>query len=200
MSKRIAVIGGTGTIGSAVVDNLSEAGHEVVAVGHTSGDVQVDMADSASIEALYDQLGQLDAVVIAAGAAKFGELSELTEDDFHVGLNSKLMGQINLVRLGRDYVAPNGSFTLVSGVLAQNPMPGSAAISPANAAVEGFTRAAALEMEQRVNCVSPGWVSETLEQMGRDPEEGTPAVEVAEVFAAAVDGDATGEVFPAVGE
>jgi NAD(P)-dependent dehydrogenase (short-subunit alcohol dehydrogenase family) len=199
MSKRIAVIGGTGTIGSAVVENLKSAGHDVVAVGHSSGDFQVDISDSESIANFYGDLGEVDAIVCAAGNAEFGELGDLSEEQFHVGLNSKLMGQVNLVRMGRDHVAADGSFTLVSGVLAENPIPGSAAISPVNAGVEGFTRAAALELDQRVNCVSPGWVSETLEAMGRDPEQGTPAASVAEVFAAAVDGDASGEVLPAVG-
>lgn len=195
MSKRIAVVGGTGTIGSAIVDALREGGHQPIAIGHSSGEFQVDLADEATIRKLYEDLREVDAVVSAAGNAEFGALRDLDSEDFMVGFRNKLLGQINLVRHGLDRVAADGSFTLVSGILATNPVQGSAAISAANAAVEAFVRAASLEMEQRINCVSPGWVAETLEQMGRDPSHGTPAETVARAFLASVTGNSNGEVF-----
>lgn len=195
---RICVIGGTGTIGGAVAHAL-EDGHDVVRVGHESGEHRVDLASKSSLEELYRELGTLDAVVSAAGLASFGELGELTDEDFRLGLENKLMGQINVVRAGLDHVAEGGSFTLTSGVLAREPTPGSAAISPVNAGVEGFVLAAALEMPRglRVNVVSPPWVAETLEQMGRDPSEGMPAAEVARAYVESVEGNRSGEVLDA---
>lgn len=194
----VLVVGGTGTIGSAVIDALSDS-HDVTVAGHTSGEVQVDLADPDSIEQLYDTVGPQDAVLSCAGEAAFGVLDELSDDDFSLSLSNKLMGQVNLVRRGLDAVRDGGVFALTSGVLSQEPMPGSAAISLVNAGVEGFVRAAALELprEIRVNAVSPPWVAETLEAMGEDPGEGLPAATVAEAYLQSLEGDMTGETIDA---
>ncbi len=196
--KRVVVVGGTGTIGSAVVAEL-ERDFEVVVVGNTSGDLRVDISSKNSIRDLFEQVGEFDALVSAAGRAAFGPLDELDDDDFDLSLSNKLMGQVNLVRLGHEYVAPGGSFTLTSGILARKPMNGSAAISLVNAGIEGFVRAAALELDPvRVNVVSPEWVAETLDAMGRDPDDGIPAADVARVFRDAITGTMTGAVLDAV--
>lgn len=192
---RIMVIGATGTIGGAVVDLLGGS-HDVIEVGHTGGDHRVDLALRESIRELFESVGSVDAVVSAAGEAEFGPLDQLTDRDFALTLENKLMGQANVVRIGHGYVADGGSITLTSGVLSQEPMEGSAAVSMANAGLEGFTRAAALELgpSTRVNVVSPIWVAETLEAMGRDPSGGMPAAEVARAYRESVEGDRTGEV------
>lgn len=184
----ILVVGGTGTIGRAVVEAL-DAAHHVIAAGHTSGDVQVDLARPDSIEQLYAEVGPVDAVVSCAGVAAFGALDELGDDDFDESLSNKLMGQVNLVRKGLDVVRDDGVMTLTSGILSQEPMEGSAAISLVNAGLEGFVRAAALEMPRGlcVNAVSPPWVSETLEAMGEDPSGGLPAAEVATAYVQSVE-------------
>jgi len=116
-----------------------------------------------------------------------------------VSLSNKLMGQVNLVRHGLDAVNDDGVVTLTSGVLSQEPMPGSAAISLVNAGVEGFARAAALEAPRniRVNVVSPPWVAETLEAMGENPEDGLPAATVAKAYRKSLEGDMTGETIHA---
>ena len=193
----ILVIGGTGTIGSAVVDELDE--HDVIVAGHTSGDVQVDLADPSSIEQLYQTVGKVDAVLSCAGEAAFGALDELADDDFDVSLSNKLMGQVNLVRRGLDAVADDGVFTLTSGVLSQEPMEGSAAISLVNAGLEGFVRAAALEMPRglRVNVVSPPWVDETVEAMGMDVPDSLPAATVAKAYRSSLEGAQNGATIDA---
>jgi len=192
---RIALIGSTGTIGGAVAKAL-QARHEVLAIGNTRGDYRVDLASPQSIRALYQALGQIDAVVSTAGQAKFGPLAQLSDSDFEVGLHNKLMGQVNLVRYGIEHVRDGGSFTLTSGYFARHPIPGTAAISLVNGGLESFVRAAALELPRgiRINIVSPGWVSETLAAMGRDPSAGTPASEVAKDYVACVEGAATAQV------
>lgn len=192
---RVLIVGGTGTIGAAVTALLSSR-HEVITAGRTRGDLRVDIESEDTIAALYERAGHLDAVVCAAGQGPFGPLAELTATDYRFGLDSKLMGQVNLVRLGLDRVADGGSFTLTSGVLAHRPTPGSAGVSIVNAGIEAFTRAAALELPRglRINAVSPPWVSETLVAMGRDGSAGLPAAEVAKAYAASVEGRGTGEV------
>ena len=109
------------------------------------------------------------------------------------------MGQVNVVRAGMATIRDGGSFTLTSGVLSTEPMRGSAAISLVNAGLEGFARAAALEMPRgvRINVVSPPWVSETLEAMGRDADAGMPAAQVARAYVESVEGSENGEVLDA---
>ncbi len=195
---RVVIIGASGTIGRAVADALS-ARHEVVRVGRTRADYQVDLASKDSIERLYQAVSPFDAVISAAGQARFGSLETLTDSDFQISLSNKLMGQVNLVRLGLSCIRDRGSFTLTSGVLASEPMPGSAAISLVNAGLEGFVRAAALETPRgvRINVVSPPWVAETLEMMGRDRSAGLPAVIVAAAYVESLEGKQNGKTLDA---
>ncbi|NOS78643.1 MAG: short chain dehydrogenase [Nitrospira sp.] len=191
---RIIVVGATGTIGSAVVAALSTR-HEVVAVGNKNGAIRVDLASIESIAQLFQTVGRFDALVCAAGRAAFGILDDLKDADFQLGLTNKLMGQVNLVRFGRKQMRDNGSFTLTSGVLSREPMKGSASISMVNAGLEGFARAAALELPRgiRINVVSPPWVTETLIARKMDPSIGLPAATVAQAYLAGVEGTATGQ-------
>ena len=190
---RILVVGATGTIGRAVVAALS-ASNEVISASLRSTTVKVDIADPASIQQMYRSVGRLNAVVCAAGQAKFAPLAQLSDADFRFCLDNKLMGQVNLVRFGFEHVEDGGSFTLTTGILAQAPMPGSAAISLVNAGVEGFIRAAALEAPRkiRVNAVSPPWVAETLQALKMDTSQGLPATIVARAYVRSVTGTDTG--------
>lgn len=190
---RILVIGANGTIGRAVVAALS-TGNEIISASLRSTTVKVDMADPESIRRMYRSLGKLHAVVCAAGQAKFAPLAQLSDADFHFCLANKLMGQVNVVRFGFEHMEDGGSFTLTTGILAQTPMPGSAAISLVNAGLEGFVRAAALEAPRniRVNAVSPPWVTETLQALKMDVSQGLPAAVVARAYVRSVTGGDTG--------
>jgi NAD(P)-dependent dehydrogenase (short-subunit alcohol dehydrogenase family) len=195
---RILIVGATGTIGRAVVA-LLQGRHELVLASRHKAPEHVDIGDPGSIRALYERIGRVDAVVSAAGQAAFKPLASLGDADFAFSLNNKLMGQVNLVRYGLDSVGDGGSFTLTSGVLAQDPMAGAAAISLVNAGLEGFARSAALELPrgQRINVVSPPWVSETLKAMDMDPSGGLPASAVAKGYVASVEGKQNGQVIDA---
>jgi NAD(P)-dependent dehydrogenase (short-subunit alcohol dehydrogenase family) len=195
---RILVIGATGTIGRAVAEILHTR-HEVVPVGHRSGALTVDLASPESIRALFNAAGKIDAVVSCAGRGAFKPLAQLSDDDFALSLANKLMGQLNLVRLGTPSVGDDGSFTLTSGIFARQPAPGAAALAMVNGGLESFARAAALEMPRRirVNIVSPPWVSETMVAMGRDPSGGLPAAVVARSYLRAVEGTMNGETIDA---
>ncbi|WP_168789644.1 short chain dehydrogenase [Paraburkholderia aromaticivorans] len=195
---RILIVGATGLIGGEVVKLLA-AEHDIVTASRNGSDLHVDLSDKPSIESMYQQAGTLDAVICTAGAAKFAPLASLSDEDFSFSLANKLMGQVNLVRCGAAHVSQGACFTLTSGTLAQQPMEGSAAVSVVNAGVEAFVRSAALELrgKARVNVVSPGWVAETLESMGRDPSQGVPAAVVAQAYKRSLGGSASGEVISA---
>ncbi len=195
---KIVVIGASGTIGKAVVEAIS-AGNEVIAISRTSGDRQADITDAASLDAALASVAPFDALISAAGGAAFKPVTELTDEDLAFSLGYKLMGQINAIRTGLKYVAEGGSITVSSGVLAQEPSPGSAAVSLVNSGLEGFVRAAGLERPRnvRVNVVSPPWVTETLKAYGMPLDGGMDASAVARSYVAAVDGSMSGQVLDA---
>ncbi len=199
IDMKVIVIGATGTIGSAIVRAISDR-HEVIPVSLSSSMVKVDIADKASISKLFAITGRVDAVISTAGLAKFGPMISLSDEDLALGLNNKLMGQVNLVRLGIDSINDNGSFTLTSGILSRKPMAGSTAISLVNSALEGYGRAAALEMPRgiRINVVSPNWVVDTLKAFNMDPSIGTPVEVVARAYVQALEGTMNGEVLDAI--
>ena len=196
---KVVIIGATGTIGRAVVQAIGNR-HEVIPVSFSKSAITVDIGNKMSITRMFEAIGRVDAVISAAGLAKFGPVTSLTDADFALGLDSKLMGQVNLVRVGMDHVNDNGSFTLTSGILSRKPMEGSSAISLVNSALEGFGRAAALEMPRgiRINIISPNWVVDTLKALKMDPSIGTPVEVVARTYVKALEGTMNGEVLDAI--
>jgi len=196
---RVLIVGATGLLGKEIVRLLSTE-HQVIGASRNGPDLSLDLTDKTSIVSMYRQLGTVDAVICAAGAAKFASLDALSDDDFAFSLANKLMGQVNLVRCSVGHVAQGGSLTLTSGILAQHPIAGSAAVSIVNAGVEAFARSAALELKgkARVNVVSPGWVSETLAAMGQARSAGVPAEAVAQAYKRSLLEDVTGQVIQVV--
>ena len=195
---RIVIVGATGTIGKAVAELFESEGHQVVAASR-SGDVSVDLADPSSIRAMYESVGKVDAVVSCAGDAAFKPLDQLTDDDLRLSTESKLLGQVNLVRFGLEHVSDSGVFVLTSGIFSRNPMPGVPAIAMANGGVESFVRGAALDAPRgiRINAVSPPFITETAQKRGM-PTGGTlSAADNAKAYSALVSGTDTGTVvFP----
>jgi len=189
---KIIVIGATGTIGAAVVRALRPR-HDVIEASR-KGAHKADIQDARSVAALLDK-ERPDAVICAAGGGAWKPLAELTDADFEASLHDKLMGQVNVIRSALTRLRDGGTVVVTSGILAQQPMPSSAAVSLVNAGLEGFVRAAALEAPRgiRVNVVSPPWVSETLQAMGQDPKHGLPADTVAKAYVAAIEGSMKGE-------
>ena len=162
--KKIVVIGATGTLGQAVATAL-KARHEVIEVGATRGAHRVDGTDPASIEQLFREIGKVDGIVTTTGKVHFGPLPEMTVEQFWTGLRDKLMGQINFVLGAQRYVNDGGSFTLTSGILADEPIREGASATTVNLALEGFVRGAAIELPRglRINVVSPTVLVESMD-------------------------------------
>jgi NAD(P)-dependent dehydrogenase (short-subunit alcohol dehydrogenase family) len=133
----VLVIGASGTIGKRLKERL-ELKHELIIAGKHSGMVQMDLADVASIKAMFKQVGMVDAMICVAGEAKWEEFEKMTEEDFYYGLKNKLMGQVNLVRWGKDHVSAGGSITLSSGVLADDPVYMTTSAAMVNGALHSF--------------------------------------------------------------
>nr|WP_286948224.1 short chain dehydrogenase [Pseudomonas sp. UBA6718] len=195
---KIILVGASGTIGKAIDRELRER-HDIVRVGRNSGELQVNIADPASIRRLFEQTGPFDALISAAGNAHFGALEELSAKEFAVGLDDKLMGQVNLVLIGREFANDGASFTLTSGVLSEDPIRYGAAVSTVNAALDGFVRAAAIELPRglRINGVSPTILEESLPAYGPYFRgfKAVPAATVALAYAKSAEGRQTGQVY-----
>ena len=159
---RIIIVGASGAIGKRLVDAFGKE-HEVVTAGSKSGDLRVDIHSPASIETFYKNAGAFDALVATAGGAYFGPLTTMKDADFRVGLDSKLMGQVNLVLIGQHYINDKGSFTLTSGSVSATPIRMGGSLTPVNRAIEGFVTGAAIELERgiRINAVSPTLVEDS---------------------------------------
>lgn len=193
---RILIIGGNGTIGRTVTSRLEEK-HEVIIAGRTSGDVTVDIADLESIRRMFDSVGKLDAVVCIAGEAKWDLFEKLNEEDFYIGIKSKLMGQVNLVKVGKKFINPGGSITLTTGILADDPVEMTTSAAMVNGAIHSFVKAVVLELDSvRVNAVSAGVVEDAYEKYkdyfpGHNP---VPMNKVVNGYIKSVEGKINGQV------
>lgn len=190
---RVIVIGGTGTIGSAVVEAL-EGAHEVIAASR-SGQPRADLADTRTIAELLERLNDIDAVVCCAANAPLVSLTDVSDEEFVASITPKLLGQVGLTIHAATRLHDGGSITLTSGAIPVGTS-GAAGGAMVNAGLEAFVRAAAQDLGRglRINAVSPGWVAETMTELGMDATQGVPAAEVARAYVAAVEGDMRGQI------
>nr|MBF4296268.1 short chain dehydrogenase [Vibrio anguillarum] len=111
---------------------------------------------------------------------------------------SKMMGQINLVRIGQEYIADKGSFTLISGILNVKPIPFAIADATTSGAIDTFVKCVAHEMPRgtRINVVNPTVLEEAWEVYGEMMPgfEPVPGKLVGKAFERSVDGFINGEV------
>lgn len=195
---KIVIIGASGTVGQAVTDALSRR-HEVIRVGRTQGDFQVDITSQESVQALFERIGPVDAIVSASGGLHFGPLATMTDRDFNSGLQNKLLGQVRLALTGQHYLSEGGSITLVSGIVAQEPIAQGVNATTVNAALEGFVRAAACELPRgiRINLISPTLLTESAGAYdGFFPGfASVPAAAVAQAYRRSVEGVQSGRVY-----
>ena len=159
------ILFGIGTIGAAVKATLQASGHEVRTVSRTPGaDLLEDLTDVKRLRALFERAGAFDSVACAAGDVFPAPLDQATDEQWAKSFASKAMGQFNLVRAALPYIADRGCFTLISGIVPDEPIAGGVLVGTINQTVEGFVRAAAFELPRgiRINCVSPTVLAESV--------------------------------------
>ena len=194
---KIIVIGAAGDIGQAASAALGVR-HDLIRVGRTSGDIQVDISDADAVVDMYRHVGTVGAVVSAAGDAHFAPLPEQSSETLALGLHQKVMGQINLVIHGLPHVTEGGSFTLTSGILDRDPVVGGIGAATANGAIAGFVAGAAIEMPfgLRLNAVSPGLLETSAARYGHLFAGHVPvsAARVGQAYVKCVEGALSGRV------
>jgi NAD(P)-dependent dehydrogenase (short-subunit alcohol dehydrogenase family) len=195
--KTVILIGALGKMGQAALTGLGK--HKIITVGR-SGDVDhiVDITNEQSIRGLYEKVGHFDAVVNTVGFCEYANFSDMSEAQWMTTIMSKMMGQINLVRIGQEYIADGGSFTLISGILNLKPTPFAIADATTCGAIDTFVKCVSLEMPRntRINVVNPTVLEESWDVYGEMMPgfQPVPGRLVGKAFERSVDGFITGEV------
>ncbi|MEN5272386.1 MULTISPECIES: short chain dehydrogenase [Stenotrophomonas] len=194
---KILLVGASGTLGQAVARHLGQQ-HEILAAGRRSGSLRVDLTDDASVRELFAQTGPVDAVISTTGKLHFGPLQQMTPEQFNIGLQDKLLGQVRLALAAQHHLNAGGSITLTSGIVSAQPIRDGANATAVNHALEGFVRAAALELLPRglrINVVSPNVLVESMEAYAPyfPGFEAVTAQRAALAFQRAVEGIQSGE-------
>lgn len=198
---KILIIGGNGTVGGAAVEALKSKDHTIVTAGRNNADLFVDITDPATIKAMYEssKADPFNAVVIASGGSYKGNIETMTHENVMQGVHSKMMGQINTVLIGQHYIKPNGSFTLTTGVLSDEPVNGTIVSCIINNGIHGFAISAAPELLRqglRVNVVSPGLVADSVEKLGKafPGYNHIPMEDVGQAYVKSVMGHQSGQI------
>ena len=194
---KILIIGTTGAIGAKVKEELAQR-HEIISAGRHSGDIRVDITDAGAIENMFRTIKDIDAVIVTAGSSSMESFQTLSEKSLLPAIQSKLLGQVNVVLIGQHYLKDNGSFTLTSGILADEPARDAAAGSMVSGAVNSFALAAAVELKRnlRINVVSPGLAEDSAKDIahlfpGFNP---IPMPKLVHAYLKSVEGVITGQV------
>jgi NAD(P)-dependent dehydrogenase (short-subunit alcohol dehydrogenase family) len=176
--ERVVVVGGSSGIGLETARLALAAGASVTIAGRSEDrlrraaadlggavrSVVADVTDDGSVKALFDGETRVDHVFLPAGELKPGGGDVLGADlsALRSILESRLLGVVHVVRRARPKMA-GGSITLMSGLYANRPAPGAALGAAAMAAIDGMTRALALDLAPiRVNAVAPGLIDTPL--------------------------------------
>ncbi|WP_314926271.1 short chain dehydrogenase [Aeromonas piscicola] len=196
--KTVILIGAQGKMGQAALSGLGK--HNVITASRSGEgcDFQVDITSKESIERLYQNVGSFDAVVNTAGFCEYAHFSEMSDEQWQTTIQSKLMGQINLVNVGLNYINQGGSFTLISGILNIKPIPLAIADATTSGAIDTFVRCVAHELPRgiRINVVNPTVLEEAWDVYGEMMPgfQPVPGALVGKAFERSVDGFISGQV------
>ena len=204
---RILVIGATGTVGQNVVRALSEHHEkvgegrlEIISASRSSTEHPVDCGDDASVQALFDRVGTVDAVVSTIGGAKWASATDATLETYASTVNGKLLCQVRITLAARGHVRPGGSITLTSGIVGNYAFPGGSPSAIANIGLDAFVKSAAAELpHMRLNTVSATVLEESADAYAAvfPGFAAVPGAVAAAAFVRSVYGSETGQTIKA---
>src|SRR5262249_53476881 len=174
--KHIVILGGTSGIGLAVARGALDEGASVtVASNHrrridtARADLQspvaapatvdnVDVTNEAALESFLERVGPFDHLVFTAGDdLPLGPLDSKDLQQARARFEVRYWGTLAAAKYGRRAIRAGGSMVFTSGFSARRPRRGWTLQASIQSAIEGLTRALAVEFAPiRVNAVSPG--------------------------------------------
>lgn len=171
--QRVVVVGGTSGMGLATARAAAAQGAEVLAAGRrpVAGreavdgvrQAEVDVTDEASVRALFDAAGAVDHLFVSASPGSPGPFLEQDLAAARTFLDGKLLGSWTCARYAAPRMPAGGSITFVTGAAVVRPSLGASMATAAFAAVEGLSRALALELGPlRVNTIRPGYTDSEM--------------------------------------
>ena len=165
--KKIIVVGATGKLGREVVEGL-EKDYEVIRAGRSGPDLKVDAFDFASVSDAFASVGSFDGLVSCIGSTPFKTFDELTMEDFATGLSTKCFSQLNLAKAAIPFLSENGSITLTSGIIGDEPILAGSCAAAANGALNMCVSTLAAEYagKLRINIVSPSIIENSVDHYG----------------------------------
>jgi NAD(P)-dependent dehydrogenase (short-subunit alcohol dehydrogenase family) len=183
--QRIVVIGGTSGLGRATAEAAAAAGADLVIVSSSRAAVDrtvaalpkgtegyaVDVTDEAAVRAFFDQVGAFDHLVYTAGEALLNtSLAALDITAARRFFEIRYFGALTAAKYAVPEIRPGGSIVLTSGIASTRPQGGTVVVSGVLAAIEGMTRALAVELAPiRVNAVVPSIIRTELWNTLDDP-------------------------------
>lgn len=152
---KIIIVGASGAVGKTAISALPPL-HQIIRVGKSASEVQMDIENIDSICVMYRQVGKPHPVVRAIGQVQFGVVDEMSSEQFMEGINHKALPQFNLVPREFDYENDDGSFTVSRGLINRDPIRGGSCTAD-KGALGGFVARAAVDEPCgiRTNAVSP---------------------------------------------
>lgn len=191
LQGKVAVItGGNSGIGYASAKELKAKGAQVVIAGRSAKKVEkaaaelgvtglvADVSDVAAIGKLADQVadqfGKVDILFVNAGVYIPGAVGQVTEETFDQQMAINFKGAVFTIEKFLPILNDGASIINLSSVMADSGMPGGAIYSASKAALNTYTRTAAMELSARkirVNAINPGPVSTPIFSKTGLPEE-----------------------------
>ena len=165
--KKIIVVGATGKLGRVVVEGLRKD-YEVIRAGRSGPDLKIDAFDFESVSDILASVGPFDGLVSCIGGTPFKTFEELTMEDFAAGLSTKCFSQLNLAKAAIPFLSENGSITLTSGIIGDEPIIAGSCAAAANGALNMCVSTLAAEYagKLRINVVSPSIIENSVDHYG----------------------------------
>lgn len=172
--QRILIIGGTSGMGLAAARSLGQLGAEVMLAGRSQAHLDAalasvegraagyvaDFSDPASLAALFERVGRIDHLVLAASAnPAWGPFASTPASALRAALEGKLIGYWQSLQAALPHLRRDGSVVMLTGAASRTAMPGTAGLAAVNGAITQMAQTLAKELAPlRVNVVSPGLV------------------------------------------
>ena len=195
--KKIIVIGATGKLGKVVVEGLQKD-YEVIRASRSGPDLKIDAFDFESVSDVLASIGPFDGLVSCIGGTPFKIFDELTMEDFAAGLSTKCFSQLNLAKAAIPFLLENGSITLTSGIIGDEPIIAGSCAAAANGALNMCVSTLAAEYagKLRINVVSPSIIENSVDHYGMlfDGFEPTSNQSIIHAYRRTISAPITGQV------